>query len=580
MEPPERDQIALAQRLRPSTDVVPIARGGPADAHAEGEKQLFFVMDPVERSAHTITSTLAFISENAYWYADDALGLSREDLQKAAEAFERDVRPLMLELFGDVPSPGVDGDPHLAVLNTELNGIAGYFGSQDLYPRAVHPLSNEREMFYMDAVTLVPGSADYMSVLVHELQHAIHAAADLGEDSWVNEGLSEVANGLAGGEPSFVDSFLRQPDTQLNRWPGGLRNTAPHYGAATLFMEYLFHHYGGPGALRRLVEEPLDGVEGVAAFLYPLGTTFENVFRDWVVANYLDDAEGPFGYGGRGHRIAKVDISTDYGVREKVQSQLSAVYTVVRLKEGDALLRFEGETEVRRFGADCHSGDLCWWGNRGDSIDSTLTRAFDLTDLSAATLRFWTWFDIEEEWDYAYIEASTDGGRTWDILETERSSAANPIGNSYGPGFTGESGGWSFETADLTPYTGGGVLVRFEYVTDEGVHLDGFAIDDIEVRELGFFDDAEGDLGWEARGFLRTDNTLAQRFLVQLIERSPGKDDVVRQMVLDDRNTGTLRVDGFGVDITNAVVIVSPFTYNTGRPARYSLSVEPAIPSE
>ena len=27
------------------------------------------------------------------------------------------------------------------------------------------------------------------------------------------------------------------------------------------------------------------------------------------------------------------------------------------------------------------------------------------------------WYEIEEGWDYAYVEASDDDGRTWHILE-------------------------------------------------------------------------------------------------------------------------------------------------------------------
>ena len=44
-------------------------------------------------------------------------------------------------------------------------------------------------------------------------------SADRKEDSWVNEGLSEVAAGLVGGGYNTVDLFLNSPDTQLTFWP-------------------------------------------------------------------------------------------------------------------------------------------------------------------------------------------------------------------------------------------------------------------------------------------------------------------------------------------------------------------------
>ena len=39
---------------------------------------------------------------------------------------------------------------------------------------------------------------------------------------------------------------------------------------------------------------------------------------------------------------------------------------------------------------------------------------FDLTRLQKATLQFSTWYNIEKDYDYAYVEVSTDSGKTWD----------------------------------------------------------------------------------------------------------------------------------------------------------------------
>ena len=63
-----------------------------------------------------------------------------------------------------------------------------------------------------------------------------------------------------------------------------------------------------------------------------------------------------------------------------------------------------------------HSGRYVWWSNRGDESDTTLTRTFDLTGLEQATLQAWLWYDIEKDYDYAYVEVSTDGGQTWEVL--------------------------------------------------------------------------------------------------------------------------------------------------------------------
>ena len=71
-----------------------------------------------------------------------------------------------------------------------------------------------------------------------------------------------------------------------------------------------------------------------------------------------------------------------------------------------------------------------------------MTREFDLSSLQQATLTFTAWYSIEENWDYAYVQVSTDGGSTWDILQGSLASTDNPSLNAYGPGYTGESEGW------------------------------------------------------------------------------------------------------------------------------------------
>ena len=544
-------------------------------SYQQGHRQTFWVADPVDDVAYTVQATLEVVSDNAYWYVDDTLDLPLEGLQRAALVFEAEIHPLITGTFGDVWNPGIDNDPRLTILHTALRGAAGYYGSPDEYPREIHPHSNEREMLYMDGGRLRPGSAQYLGVLTHELQHAVHWAADTSEEAWVNEGMSEVAQELAGHRADFVDSFLMNPDTQLNYWPDQLQKSAPHYGAATLFLSYLAQHYGGYERLRELVNEPADGINGVELYLSRYGRSFLDVFKDWVVANYLDLSEGPYAYTGRNVRVGDVLPWVSYGEINQTLSQFATHYVDLRLQDGDALVGFDGESQVAQVGARCHSGRYCWWGNRGDSIDSTLTRRLDLSGVRNATLEFWTWFSLEEDWDYAYVEVSTDGGDTWEILEGKRTTSENPVGNNFGHGFTGSSQGWVQEKINLSPYAGDIVLLRFEYVTDDTVYLDGFLIDDIAVPELDLFDDAEGDHGWQAEGFVRTDNTLPQDYLVQVIEeRADGKVSV-RDLALDQNRSGQILIQGFGSGLDHAVILVSPVTRGTHQPAQYVLSVSP-----
>ena len=574
LPPIDRDLYNLALRLRPvneaPTSRIVATSSGPLEV---GYQDTFLVTSLLNGRSRPVNATLKVVSEHAYWYVDDDLDIPVQDLETSAQVYEERVHPAVVGTFGDIWNPGVDGDPRLNILHTNLSGAAGYYGSKDEFPREVHPSSNEREIIYMDARSLKPASDLYMGVLAHELQHAIHWNQDVGEEAWVNEGLSEFATTLAGYRAQSPASFLRLPQVQLNWWPNDIQNSLPHYGASMLFFTYLSEHYGGPKGLGQLASEQLDGVAGVNAYLSQYGTTFTEVFQDWVVANYLDAAAGPYGYPDTDvdlQNVAKISGGDPF---RKRQPQFSAQYYDLSGVGDTVTVFFQGATTTRQVNEGCYSGKLCWWSGTSDSLDATLTRRFDLSGLAEATLEFDLWYDIERGWDYAYVEVSADDGRTWDILQVSRTTTYNPSGNSYGHGYTGSSGVWIDEFADLTPYVGGEVLIRFEYVTDDAAHLDGLVLDNIAIPELGFLDDVESSAGWEAQGFTRIDGLLPQLFAVQLMEVFEDDTFRVTPMDLDENNSGELVITGLGAEVKQAVLIVSPVTDGTRHSATFNLAV-------
>jgi hypothetical protein len=203
-------------------------------------------------------------------------------------------------------------------------------------------------------------------------------------------------------------------------------------------------------------------------------------------------------------------------------------------------------------------------------MDSTLTRELDLRAVRNATLRFKLWFDIERDYDYAYVSVSRDGGRTWTSLRGRHTTDRDPLNVAYGPGYSGTSGGdapvWVDEQIDLTPYTGGRILLRFEYVTDEASVEDGLAIDDLSVAEVGLHDDAESDNGWQSAGFLRVDDELPQHFIVQVVEQDSGDVVTVRRVDLDSANDAEIRIPD---SVKRATIVVSGATVGTTEPAGY-----------
>ena len=465
------------------------------------------------------------------------------------------------------------------MLNTYIKGAGGLFSSVDSYTSQVHPYSNQREMVYISAEKFIGRIHEvYMRVLAHEFMHAVHENLDDTEEAWVNEGLAEFAVDVTGF--AAIDDrharFLRNPGVQLNYMNYLSDNTGAHYEAAHRFFVYLNSHFGGTDGIAALLRERADGTAGVDAFLEPRGTDFKRVFKDWVIANYVNDDEGPYGYSGEeSGRAATRDApgETEWALDG---NQFSAMYLDVRPFVEDFTVEFEGVGSTPIFDGECHSGDRCWWSNMGDSIDTTLTREFDLSGVSGATLEYMAWYDIEEGWDYAYLETSRDGGRTWVILRPERASDADTLGNAYGPGYTGRSKGWVAESVDISDYAGGRVLVRFEYVTDGAIHNDGLALDDIAVPEIAFFDDAESDVGWDAAGFARIVNALPQEFFVQVILGLGDEEFEVLDVPLDENLRGAASIRGLGTRYESTILVVSPVTVGTNRPASYKVTVTAA----
>jgi hypothetical protein len=150
-----------------------------------------------------------------------------------------------------------------------------------------------------------------------------------------------------------------------------------------------------------------------------------------------------------------------------------------------------------------------------------LTREFDFREASGPlTLNYWTWYDLEEIYDYVFLEISADGG-DWRIIRAPSTTSDNPSGNSYGCGYnglSGEDGVWIQESVDLSSYAGQLVQIRFEYITDAAVYGEGFLLDDISILEIGYFSDfEEDDGGWVNEGFVRIDNSLPQTYRLALI---------------------------------------------------------------
>jgi immune inhibitor A len=548
-----------------------------------GTTRTFQAQDQSTQKNFSVKATLRYKNDVVYMWVADQVATDDAKIKQAADVFAAKIYPTDRALLGNEAAPGIDCDIHISILNTPgLGGAAGYVAGKDFVTKAVRPDSNEMEMFSMNTDAMDIGDPEYLSVAAHEFQHVIAVNNHKNLDTWMNEGLSELVKYVNGfGASSHTESFLAAPNTQLNAWDEQERSI-PHYGASFLFLTYFYNHFGTEGTKMLIADQSngLTALDNTVAKLKP-GMSVEDLFADWQIATYLNDqkiGDGQFAYEDLKFNKPRVERTIDqfpFALDGKVNHWASQYF--ILKGQHNVTVDLTGATKARLIGADPHSGKMMWYSGRGDDSDFTLTRECDLTGQSAATLTFWTWFDIEKDWDYAYVEASTDGGKTWKLLKTPGGTETNPNGNSYGWAYTGKSGGkqqaeWIEQSVDLKEVAGKKILLRFEVITDDALNLPGLALQDIHIPEINYVYNADsGNDGWQAQGFIRTNNLEPEKYSVQLISTdSDGKTQVKRLPLADDQ-TGHWDVPLS--QLKSAVLVLSALARTTTEPAPYQLRI-------
>jgi hypothetical protein len=255
-----------------------------------------------------ISGTLRRISDKAYWYISDDYwaGISEPErdlflqrLDVLAQEFDARIYPIETQFWGSEPNPGVDNDPRLTVFITRLVDFAGgYFDSSHLYKKSQVSDSNEREMVFLNSISLINGRAKIF--LAHEFQHLIgleqkDILRNVTEDIWLNEARAEYAPRLLDYDQNYESSNIRrrvfafQSDSSdpLAEW----KNESSDYGIITLFSYYLADHYGDK-ILADSLRNSRIGIGSLNEALLLNGFTdkFSDIFSNWTIANILNDA--------------------------------------------------------------------------------------------------------------------------------------------------------------------------------------------------------------------------------------------------------------------------------------------------
>lgn len=537
-----------------------------------GDRQVFQTEDG------TVEATLQAITEHAYFWVDDAYPANETAVQAAAQQLEAAYYSRVSHLFDQPWAPGIDGDPRFSVLHLAGTGEAyelGYFSDQDEYPRSLFTGSNEQEIVYLNMGQLQLGSELYFGTLVHELQHLFQWNLDKNEETWFNEGLSQLAELYAGLDTSVPEAYLEQPDVPLNTWAYDEATIDAHYAGSYLFLVYLWEQLGEE-ALYELVRHPANGLSAVRAILqgFAPDRTLESFAADWAIANALDDpAAGPR------YHYSRLDLDPPLlqsRVRQIPYTDLRdiaqfGVHYIDIDRQGPLTITFAGDTTARLIDSPPISGEQMWYALPSNDSNAQLTGAFDLSQVDRATLTFNAWYDLELDYDFAYVSASTDNGQTWHPLypQHRRDGDYGPAISGSSAGNSAQGNGWLREELSLNQFAGQPILIRFQVLTDFETIGRGLALDDIAIPELGFLDDAESGTGqWEAQGFVRSGWLLPQQWAVRLVEYTPTPQ--VIDLPLNALNQAQQRVD-LGPD--GGLLVVIPLTSFVDDTAQYWLNI-------
>lgn len=172
--------------------------------------------------------------------------------------------------------------------------------------------------------------------------------------------------------------------------------------------------------------------------------------------------------------------------------------------------------------ADPFAGSYFYFSGSANNLNNRMVKEFTLP--AGATLNAKVNYGIEDDYDYAYLIISTDGGSTWSNVLTNLSEFDYPYG------IDGFSGGWVDLSADLSAYTGP-VMLGFKYISDGGVNYDGFMVDNITVSGDAATYGAESDEGWTLSGFRITTGTedkLYNHYYVAEYRSYQGYDSVLK----------------------------------------------------
>ena len=527
-DPRPNDSIEVALTFG-DLSAVPFPNLTPAPVWQTGLEREFNVLDVTTGIMNVCTARVFQITDNiVFWLDTRSQDMIPGDITDRLFRFDAQTLPQLRKTFGEEANPGIDNDPRFHVVFTDLISEAynGYFSAENSADPRISKTSNGMELLFLNTSLLNRGADAVINTLSHEFQHMVHHHCDPNELSFINEGLSGLAEYVALQDirDSFIRAYLNDTGRSLIWWSESGTN-APYYGSSFLFSMYLYDRFG-EDLIRELVKIPENGLTSLDQALQHSGFSFtaDDVFQQWsaaLLAQLLQTPVREWDY--RSYAFPQDGIYRDVrplkcGVSELHETAQYGLRMYSSSCEGPFRVTVAGSTESPVTALNIPGGNSAWWGGAVNNSMALLSRTFELNNASApVSFEYDANFSIENGYDYYYLLLTDAQGRV-SRLSPSTVTAADPAGQNLGGGTTGRSYGTVHESIDLSPWIGQQVRLTFVYLTDTAGLGDGLLLDNFRIAAIGFTDNAEtDDGGWQAEGFSRISASVPQRYSLVIL---------------------------------------------------------------
>lgn len=301
--------------------------------------------------------------EHCYFFIDTLITSlpSPSQIDHLVNLFDTSFIPTLSQLYGSIPDE-FDNDPRVYIIIVPNEGWTGYFDpahqmADSLVWDKWSKHSNQKEIIYLsdDVFNYEPEIT-----LAHELGHMIHWGRDHSpeppvnpviywEDMWIDESFATFAPVFLLEDISqqdvydYLAFFSYDPDISLINFAD--------YNEVKLWMTFMWEHYGAENFITTLINEQANGIEGIINTLSALGYTesFNEVFEQWVISNFLDNKiylGGKYGYYHYNFPPCLIYSTHNHyptGIRTGSVSSYAADYiTFTSTAPGDITIYFDG----------------------------------------------------------------------------------------------------------------------------------------------------------------------------------------------------------------------------------------------